>query len=63
MIITPTEVVADDRRREALAWAACAHRIAAAPRPSPSAAPRTVARIRAGLRQAVAALVALVSIG
>ena len=64
MIITPTEVlVADDRRREAPAWAARVHRNTAATQASPSATPRPVGRIRAGLRQVVAALVALASIG
>lgn len=64
VMITPTQVtfVAEDRRQDALAWAARAHLIAAS-RPSPSATPPPGRRIRSGLRQAVASLVALASIG
>jgi hypothetical protein len=63
MMITPTEIrVTDDRRQDLLAAAARA-RIIAAPRPSHSATPRPVSRIRDGLRQAVAALVAFAAIG
>jgi len=64
MIVTPTQVrVTDDRRQDLLATTARARLITAATQPSPSAALRTVGRIRAGLRQAVASLVALASIG
>jgi hypothetical protein len=63
MLNTPTEIrVADDRRQEALAWAARA-RVIAAVQPAPSVASRPVGRLRAGLRQAVAALVALAATG
>ncbi len=64
MIITPTAIrVAEDHRQEALAWADRARLVAAATKPSSSAAPRPVGRIRAGVRHAVAALGALAPIG
>ena len=64
-MITPIQVsvVAEDRRQDALAWAARAHLVAAATRPSPPATPRTVGRVRAGLRHAVASLAALAVMG
>ncbi len=64
-MITPPQVsvVAEDRRQDALAWGARAHLIAAATRPSPPATPRALDRVRTGLRQAVAALVAFAGIG
>ena len=63
MLITPTEIrVTDDRRQDLLAAAARA-RVIAAPRPSHPATPWPVSRIRDGLRQAVAALVAFAAIG
>ena len=64
-MITPTQisVVAEDRRQDALAWAARARLVAAATRPAPSARPRPVGRVRAGLRHAVASLVAFAAIG
>ena len=60
---TPIQVsvVAEDRRQDAIAWASRARLVAAATRPSP-ATPRTAGRVRAGLRQAVAALVAFAAI-
>lgn len=55
--------VIEQRRQDALAWAARTRRVTEATRPSPSATPRQAGRVRAGLRQAVASLVALASIG
>jgi hypothetical protein len=64
MIITPPQIrVTDDRRQDLLAAAARARLISAATQPAPSAAARPVARVRTGLRQAVATLVALAAIG
>ncbi len=73
MLITPTQTrVIDDRRQDLLAAAARARFITAATQTrvtndrSPDlliATPPTVSRIRANLRQAVASLVALASIG
>lgn len=67
MILTPTQVeVAESRCRENL-FAAAAHarlvREATSTQPRHSATPRPVTRIRAGLRQAIASLAAVVSIG
>ena len=64
MITTPTQVrVTDDRRQDLLAATARARLITAATQSARSAMPRPVGRIRAGLRQASVALVALASIG
>ncbi len=63
MMITPTQIrVTEDHRQDLLATAARA-RFVAATRPAPALAPRPVGRVRAGLRQAVAALAALAAIG
>ena len=62
-MIMPSQVqIIEDHRRDLLAYAARARLIAAAP-PSPSATPRPVGRIRAGLRHAVTSLVALAESG
>jgi len=64
MMITPTEVrVTEDRRQDLLAAAARARLTTPATRPAPSAAPRPVGRLRAGLRQAVASLLTLAALG
>ena len=64
MIITPTQIrVTEDRRQDLLAATARARLVAAATRSSPSATPRPVGRIRFSLRQAVAALAAVVAVG
>ena len=64
-MITPTQVrvVAEDRRQDALAWAALARLITVATRPARSATPRRAGRVRAGLRHTVASLVAFAAIG
>ena len=64
-MITPIQVsvVAEDRRQDALAWAARARLVKAATRPAPPATPRPAGRVCAGLRQAVASLVAFAAIG
>ena len=64
-MITPIQVsvVAEDRRQDALAWAARARLVVAATQGSPSATPRPAGHVRAGLRHAVAALVAFAAIG
>ena len=63
-MITPAQMqVADDRRQDLLAAAARARLVMAATQPAPSATPRPVGRVRAGLRHAVASLVALAAIG
>ena len=51
------------RYDDLLAEATRTRLITAATQPSPSATRRTVGRLRAGLRQAVASLVALAAIG
>lgn len=59
-MIMPTQLrVTEDRRQALLAATARAHLITAATRPSRSSTPRPAGRVRAGLRHAVAALVAL----
>ena len=64
MMISPTMIrVTEDRRQDLLAAMARDRLISSATQPSSSAAPRPVDRIRAGLRQAVASLIALASIG
>ena len=64
-MITPTQVsvVAEDRRQDALAWAAHDRLAASVTRPALPATPRPASRVRAGLRQAVASLVAFATIG
>lgn len=62
-MIMPTQLrVTEDRRQALLAATARAHRVAAATPPSRSSAPGPAGRVRAGLRHAVASLVALASI-
>ncbi len=55
--------VIEQRRQDTLAWAARARLVAEATRPMCSATRRPAGRVRAGLRQAVASLVALASMG
>ena len=63
-MITPAHMqVVDNRRQDLLAAAARARVNAAATQSAASAPPRPVGRVRAGLRHAVAALVALAAIG
>lgn len=52
-----------EERRDLLGATARDRLVSAATQPSPSAPPRTVGRVRAVLRQAIALLVALASIG
>ena len=64
MLITPTQVqVTVDRQQDLVAAVLRDRRIAGAIQSSPAATPRSVDHIRGGLRQAVAALLALVAIG
>ena len=63
MIISPAQIqIAEDRRQVLLAMAARGRLGTAASQPSPAAPPRTVGRFGAGLRQAIAALLALAAI-
>ena len=64
-MISPTQIsfVAEDRRQDARAWAARARLATAATRPVLPATPRPAGCVRAGLRQAVASLVAFTAIG
>jgi hypothetical protein len=59
-MIMPTQIrVTEDRRQALLAASTRAHPITVATRPSRSSTPRLAGRVRAGLRHAVASLVAL----
>jgi hypothetical protein len=63
MMITPAQIrVSEDHRQDLLAIAARVRLVATA-RSVPAPAPRPAGRVRAGLRQAVAALAALTAIG
>ena len=55
--------VIEERRQDALAEAARARLVTAATRPVLPATPRPAGRVRAGLRHAVASLVAFAAIG
>ena len=59
-MIMPTQVrITEERRRALLATTARAHVITAATLPVHSSTPRQAGRVRAGLRQTVASLIAL----
>ena len=59
-MIMPTQSrVTEDRRQDLLSATARAQRITAETRPSRSSTPRPAGRVRAGLRHAVASLIAL----
>ena len=59
-MIMPTQIhVTEDRRRALLAATPCAHQTANAARSVRSSSPRPAGRVRAGLRHAIASLVAL----
>ena len=59
-MIMPTQIhVTEDRRQALLAATPCAHQTANAARRARSSSPRPAGRVRAGLRHAIASLVAL----
>jgi hypothetical protein len=63
MIVTPTQIrVTEDRRQDLLAAVDYERRFMAAARRVPAATPPRAGRFRAGLRHAVATLVALAAI-